>query len=713
MIKLNKYNPLLLKLLPFIFILFSMKTMVAIDPPVLRCASVNPDGSISFEWEPSTDPAVEGYIIYQSNDVQIANVVGIGTSNFLYNGLGDGIDPRTQQYCFYMYSYSNGETEFSEQSEVTCTIFIELSNSSIPIGYVQIDISEAYTFWGNPPNENYLLYLSKDGGVEEIANYTPLNSNVFLYPIVDCDANYEFHVFASGSFCNSNRVGDDFHDTFNPPEPFITSIYIDSTDLNVDIEWSMPFLDDEPSIVNVGGYIIYQCDPFNLNNTIAIDTLFGLESTSYSFETSSTSFEQFPFAVAAFDVCTETNGDYSNLTPGHCNTPILLAPPTFDCDFIVLKWLPYVGWDTGWDDAFGVGSYEILMRENNQPDVSLGNSDLSSFDGTYYVDTLYNLDFGSSFKFFIKAHSFLFDYTAISNGQTVNLSPLAGPEKTYLGSASVIAPDEIEITIKTDTTVREHDYVIQKREETDDVYQDLVTITNASENFLNYIDTENLHTNKFSYEYRVVVVNYCGDTVAITNSARTMLAKSTSNDVNIFNSINWSAYNEFELPVDNYTIYRSNISGVLGEEIDFVPNNTTSYIDYIGEEALQTNGFMCYTILATETTGNIHNYQGESYSNQVCSQFDPFIYIPNAFLVGGVNNVFEPVISLADYNNYSMEIYSRSGNLVFRSTDYDIGWNGKNDGKELTDGAYIYIISIKDGQGKLHENKGMVFKLSQ
>jgi len=704
-----KYKSTAQKVILFVFSIFYIEgSCLAIDPPVLTCANVNLDGSITFEWEASTDPAVEGYQIFRSNDTFIIDLPGAGTNSYTYNILNSNVE----QLCFYMYSYTNGGLEFSEQSEVTCTIFIDVSPSTIPAGYAQIDILGAFINWSTPPTETYSLFLSKDGGPMEEVNYISISDDVLHYEVIDCEANYEFYIELTGTNCVSNRAGALFEDINNPPEPFITSIYIDSTNLNVNIEWTMPSLSDEPSLVNLGGYIIYFCDPLTNLNVIE-EIIVDPDVMEYSYETSTSSYIQYSFAVAAFDVCVNDNGDYSNLTPAYCNTPILLTSPTFNCDYIILKWLPYVGWDTGWDDAFGVGNYEIIMQEDNQPDVSLGYTDLLNFDGTHYVDTIYNLDLGTSFSFFIKAHSSSSNYTAISNIQTVNLSSLAGPERTYLGSASVISQDQIEITIKTDTTIQEHDYVIQKRQETDDVYQDLFTMANASENFLSYIDNDDIQTNKFSYEYRVVVINYCGDTISISNSARTMLVSTTTDDVSIINSISWSPYDEFDFPINNYKVFRSNNRGDLGEEIGFTPNITTSYIDYIGEPALESNGFFCYTVLASETPGNIHNYQGESFSNQICTQFDPLIYIPNAFMVGGgVNEVFKPVISLAEHTNYSMEIYSRSGNLIFSSESYDLGWDGINNGSEIPDGAYIYIIRIKDGQGKLHEKSGMVFKLS-
>ncbi len=711
------------------FLLMGMAILVfskigyAIDRPVLNCVEVDPiDGHAILTWQNDPDPEIAYYEIYSNADffaLPIATVaVGLNTyEDFSINALTN-----STQTCYSIIAYNAEGSVFSEESEVTCNVFISqvdgVVESTSPPGYAEVTIRGPFDFWVNPPTQNYELYLSKDGGTFENVSYITINEGVLHYEVVDCESQYDFYATLEGTNCSSNIVGHLFHDINLPPTPFITSVAVDSTDsdLPIVLSWTMPNIEQEPSVANIWGYIIYQCDPDNPNVGTPLDTIFSSSQNSYIVDASLIPAQaavqyQLGFSVAAFDYCMDGN-NFSNLGSTSCNSTLYLTPPQFDCDFVILKWLPYEGWNsTSWYNSQGVEGYEILIKQDNQPTISLGEAGMDNFDGEYFVDTIYDVNFGTSSTFYINAYTNNYQYTALSNPQVLNLSSFEPPEKTYLGTASVLSSKEIKIVIKTDTTIRDHNYIIQKKQEESDVYQDIAEIVNSSNTLLEYIDTE-VETNKFTYQYRVVVLNSCGDTVKISNAARTMMARVVNNNENFSNTISWTSYNKFELPVDQYTIYRSTTRGDLGVELATVSETTGSYTDILDESVMNTSGFFCYTILATEEPGNIHNYQGESFSNQSCSQFEPIIFIPSAFMVGGFNPIFKPVISLADYSNYRMQIYSRSGNLIFESTDYEIGWSGKYLGNEIADGSYIYIIRVKDGQGKLYEKNGMVFKLS-
>jgi hypothetical protein len=131
---------------------------------------------------------------------------------------------------------------------------------------------------------------------------------------------------------------------------------------------------------------------------------------------------------------------------------------------------------------------------------------------------------------------------------------------------------------------------------------------------------------------------------------------------------------------------------------------------------LHTPGFFCYTVEAIELD-NQYGYSLNSFSNEVCLQQEPKVFIPNAFMVNGNNSSFYPVISFADPETYNMIIYSRWGDIIHNANDLgdpnnpnDNGdpWRGRKDGVLLPEGAYAYYITIKDGRGQLHEYRGAV-----
>jgi gliding motility-associated-like protein len=78
------------------------------------------------------------------------------------------------------------------------------------------------------------------------------------------------------------------------------------------------------------------------------------------------------------------------------------------------------------------------------------------------------------------------------------------------------------------------------------------------------------------------------------------------------------------------------------------------------------------------------------------------IVIPNVFTPNGdgVNDLWN-IAHISDYPRCTVDIFSRSGQLVFHSTGYSKPWEGTYSGNYLPTGAYYYIIDLKDGRHKL------------
>jgi len=94
-------------------------------------------------------------------------------------------------------------------------------------------------------------------------------------------------------------------------------------------------------------------------------------------------------------------------------------------------------------------------------------------------------------------------------------------------------------------------------------------------------------------------------------------------------------------------------------------------------------------------TVNITDANGCSSSQQVevVERF-PRVYIPNAFSPNGdVENDAFHAISQCPLSSFSMSVFNKWGNLVFRSTDINSGWNGFLEGKEVPLGSYAYQVS--------------------
>lgn len=83
------------------------------------------------------------------------------------------------------------------------------------------------------------------------------------------------------------------------------------------------------------------------------------------------------------------------------------------------------------------------------------------------------------------------------------------------------------------------------------------------------------------------------------------------------------------------------------------------------------------------------------------------LYIPNAFTPNsdGINDTWF-IETLLAYPGAEVKVYNRYGQMVFDNYGKNIWWDGKFKGIQLTSGAYVYIINLKNN---LPVIKGVVY----
>lgn len=131
---------------------------------------------------------------------------------------------------------------------------------------------------------------------------------------------------------------------------------------------------------------------------------------------------------------------------------------------------------------------------------------------------------------------------------------------------------------------------------------------------------------------------------------------------------------------------------------------------------------------SSENQNSTHLYPEEGIYNVVLSVSDNFgchdstvinvvvegemeIWIPNAFTPDsdGKNDVFRPSGSRYSLDGYEMQIFDRWGGLVFKSNNFDVGWDGKMQGQALdVNGIFIYRIVIYNKKGNMMLYSGQV-----
>ena len=103
----------------------------------------------------------------------------------------------------------------------------------------------------------------------------------------------------------------------------------------------------------------------------------------------------------------------------------------------------------------------------------------------------------------------------------------------------------------------------------------------------------------------------------------------------------------------------------------------------------------CYYVTALDSI----QYNNESEpSNIACiDNCDGYYELPNVFTPdnSGANDIYHPLLPYKFVDHIDLKVYNRWGALVFKTTDPDINWDGRNlDGKVLNDGVYFYEVTV-------------------
>ena len=88
------------------------------------------------------------------------------------------------------------------------------------------------------------------------------------------------------------------------------------------------------------------------------------------------------------------------------------------------------------------------------------------------------------------------------------------------------------------------------------------------------------------------------------------------------------------------------------------------------------------------------------------------IFVPNAFTPDGneFNQEFKPVFNEeVDASEYNLKIFNRWGELIFESSDLEIGWDGSYQDARSPSGVYSYIVKFRDrNSSKNYSREGTV-----
>lgn len=240
-------------------------------------------------------------------------------------------------------------------------------------------------------------------------------------------------------------------------------------------------------------------------------------------------------------------------------------------------------------------------------------------------------------------------------------------------------------------------YVLYRRRSDETSFSVLDTLYGYADS--SFVDASFVNADDYSYCYQVRAIDRCGNLSEPSGEMCTILLDGMAADYT--SELTWSPYVGWPFGVDQYTVFREDpTNSVPGDFlIDLGPNA------YFYTDRTITAARTCYRIVAREFSGSCGR---ESWSNEICVNFPPTLYVPTAFSPNGdgLNDIFTSAGEFVQ--DFDLRIYDRWGKLLFQTTDVTNGWDGTVNGKPTPEGVYIFRMMVVGYDGQVLQRDGSV-----
>jgi len=661
----------------------------AINAPDLRCIAVAANGDVTLTWITPTIPGGQtfnNYQIYsastQAGPYTLVNTVATYAQTN-YVDIGAGANTGSKFY-YVTTSYVSGSS--SGSSDTLQSIFLNVTN---------LADGTATLTWNAIRNPNlpsssglYKIYREYPTGTWTLVGST--KNLIYKDTISICHAFLNYRVEIDdllGCTSVSSIDGDTFSDIISPNTPIPISATVDPATGIASISWNAS------TSADTKGYVIYK---LNGGSWIPIDTIYGINNTSFTNPTSNAGSNLESYRLAALDSCKNIS------IQGIIHKTIYLTATLDRCSSSnTLKWNKYINMSSG------VGSYKIYVSINGGSFNLLATT--ASSDSSYIHTGLVNL---TNYCYYIEADNVAGTITSTSNKFCITSNLPKSPSFSYLRKATVTNKNSVAITCYVDNTAGVSHYVFKRSDNNTGPYTIIGTVPFSSSSTTAAFTDNTAQTSSQSYYYEVCAVDSCNNELDTTNIGRTILLNATAND-DMTNTLTWNDYEQWSgsTASQSYNIFRSTDgnfnSPPIITNIPYAGGTGYSYIDDISG-SLTGQGIFYYYIQAVEGNGNIYGFQDTSISNIAEVKQNSLFYIPNAFAPSGINKIFIPVSTFIATADYSFTIYDRWGENIFETNDIATGWDGTYKSTKCPSGVYVYSIGYKNSQGESEKTNGTV-----
>jgi hypothetical protein len=516
-------------------------------------------------------------------------------------------------------------------------------------------------FWSpvnNPcgPFEQYEIYVADDrnGPYVLLAIITDPNENFFPNPT---NRLQYYYLLAIHDCPGETPLASDTLNNIPPAIGPLQSVSVDGQD--VILNWS-----PSPS-PQTEGYIIYRVTDLG---TIPIDTVFN--TTTYTDAGADPQNQEESYFVVALDPC----GNISLFGDPHRT---LLIDATVDsCEQTInLTWNPYQNW------AGGIGQTVIWAGINGRAPIPV-----DTVSGATPSYALQQIDKDTTYCIYIVSEEAGTANFSGSNQLCITPNVVQPVRELYFENISYNTNQEIILTYfwSPNADLAAANLLYFK------LGDDVITTRPITFQLpLNGSNTEVFtipgNGTQDRWEFNIDTEDDCGD--LLTSAPGQAIYLTAQSGGNYSNFLNWQPLQIENLQVLEYTI-AVEVNGTF-TNIATVGGNVLTY-EHVLDPTNPDIFDLCYRIEARselqlpDGTTKIIN---PSYSNTACAAQNLTYFMPNAFAPRGRNKVFKPVFSYSTPDNFQMQIFNRYGGVLFETTDPELGWDGKKDGRDVPQGC--------------------------
>jgi gliding motility-associated-like protein len=513
------------------------------------------------------------------------------------------------------------------------------------------------------------------------SNYVPIDSvDGFYYefPVLVCRAELRFRIEMHtdiGCKSISNDYFAVFADTDAPSMPSLDSVSVDPFTGETLLGWS------ESSEADIGGYVVYHAHV--TNDTLAF--VYGKQNTSFLDTTANSCLAPKGYAIAAFDTC-------GNIGPGTYDIPqrtILLNEVVFHPCVMTssISWTAYINMEPA------LQGYRLYLSIDSGAFTLLADLPASTLSFEHE-----DLAAGHHYRYFVRAYSINDAVTSSSCIKEYSTWQYRQPQSNALDIVTVVGSNWVEIGMLPDTFADLQSLKLYRSDLAAGPFNIIEELDPAGEELIFYDDLS-AEVNLQSYYYRTTLVDSCGNEVLASQTMRTIFLQGDKLDAQKI-ALDWNAFEGWPEGVVNYQIYRAIGENGSFQSIAANQPGTLNFEDDISALSGQSN--LIRYVIGAVRFGQLDYI---SYSNEIIFEYEPALYLPNAFSPGGRNPVYKPVGTFAQFNEFRMDIYNRWGELIYTSQDFGEGWDGTHKGKIAPGGVYVCALYYRSNTGQSENMK--------